>query len=70
VTASFARSVKVARARWQGRTVNAVHFSLDGAARLPQHPRPMKGHDNRGDAMVTVLIVLFAAVVLLASALG
>jgi type II secretory pathway component PulK len=30
----------------------------------------MKRRENRGDAMVTALIVLFAAVVLVASALG
>jgi len=30
----------------------------------------MKRHQNRGDSMMTVLIVLFAAVVLVASMLG
>jgi hypothetical protein len=48
----------------------SVHFSLDARDGLSEHPRPMKGHQNRGDAMVTVLIVLFAAVVLVASMLG
>jgi len=46
------------------------HFSLDGPTRLSEHPSPMKRHQNRGDAMMTVLIVLFAAVVLVASMLG
>ena len=45
-------------------------FPLTAATRLSEHPRPMKGHRNRGDAMVTALIVLFAAVVLVASMLS
>ena len=47
-----------------------MYFSLDDRIRLFEHPPPMKRDENRGDAMVTALIVLFAAVVLVASMLG
>jgi hypothetical protein len=47
-----------------------VYFPLDGRIRLFEHRPPMKRDQNRGDAMVTALIVLFAAVVLVASMLG